>query len=149
MNKTTLYILTLLAGATLGSGAGMAIGYRLGFVRALGYLENRLAGTLELELEAASSVRVGDKDRALELLDASVDGHILHLVAGRQNAGFLAGDAEHNKDAALSLAKAYRASIPARGADAAAVRSALGAVPAVGRPRLTPALRQLVEGSRN
>jgi hypothetical protein len=41
------------------------------------HLETEVAGTLSLDVEAASCIQVGDTQRALALLDLRVDGAIL------------------------------------------------------------------------
>jgi hypothetical protein len=94
------------------------------------HLETAVSGTLSLEVEVASCIRVGDTQHALALLDLRIDTAVLKLTAAASNLGFLAAQAEQRPARALGQAKLYRHVIPSTDSDASAVRSALDKVPA-------------------
>ncbi len=134
--------LLVVATIVLSGLVGYAVGERHGFIRGMRHLETEVARVLTLEVEAASCVRTGDHERALQLLDLDIDGSVLGLSAARTNLGFLLGGTGGvQPPEALGLATLYRRVAPPAGHDAAAVTSALNGVPAPSS--VPPALRAL------
>src|SRR5262245_6748808 len=117
-------IATILA-LTLGLAVGYSLGHREGFKMGMDFLETQVTGTLSIDVEAASCIRVGDTERALELLDMMIDSAVTSVVAQP-------GPLRAPK--ALSQAKLYRSVIPAAGPAASAVRTALERVPTMQMP---------------
>jgi hypothetical protein len=95
-----------------GQRRGLSVGTKL--------LEMETGGTLSAHVEVASAIRVGDTDRALELLDRMIDSAVLSLSAQpgpRAAAG------------STSQAKVYRSVVPPSGASASSVKAAWSRVP--------------------
>jgi hypothetical protein len=104
----------------VGLVAGAALGQRQGFGMGKTFLESEVPGTLAVHVEVASSIRVGDTDRALALLDSIIDSAVVNLQARPE---------PHRASPAMSQAKVYRRAIPAVGPNAALVVAALANVP--------------------
>lgn len=100
----------------IGLVAGFALGQRQGFGMGMSFLESEVSYSLAMHVEAASRVRVGETDRALELLDSMIDATVLN---------------QHQQPAprralrSMSDAKVYRRVIPSSSPNEAAVRAAL------------------------
>jgi hypothetical protein len=118
-------------GVVLGAAVGIAVGevhgFRRGFDLAMGFLETEVKGGLSVHVEAASCVRVGDTERALKLLDTLIDGAVTSVAA---QAGPLRAKEQ------LSQAKLYRSVVPATGAAASEVETALARIPTMELPSL-------------
>lgn len=117
----------------VGLVAGFALGQRQGFGMGKTFLESEVNGTLGLHVEAASSIRVGDTDRALQLLDSVIDSAVVNVYAQPERQRAMSS---------MSQAKVYRRAIPAHGPNAAGVSVALATVPEPEQP--TPRLAKLV-----
>lgn len=105
-----------IVGLALGLVAGFAFGHRLGFNTGMGFLETEVNGSLSIHVEAASCIRVGDTERALELLDTMIDAAVVSVAA---QPGPL------RNRTALSRAKLYHSLVPPSGPAAVEVRAAL------------------------
>lgn len=101
------------------------------------FLESEVTGTLAAHVEVASSISIGDTDRALALLDSSTDSAVVNLHAQPE---------PRRIPSSMSQAKLYRRAIPAEGPNAAAVVAALANVPEPEQP--TARLAKLVTQSR-
>jgi hypothetical protein len=121
--------LLYLSGVAIACGVsalgGYSMGQRQGFRMGLGFLETEVNGTLGIHVEAASCIRVGDTDRALELLDGTIDAAVLSLLVQPER---------HHPDGALRRASLYRQIVPSRGSSAADVQKALQAIPPLELP---------------
>ena len=149
LRRVVSHVVVLAAGLTVGIAVGIAIGSRAGLIRGMGHLQTEVAAGLALDVEVASSVRLGDQRRALELLDMRVDSAVLALTMAERNLGYLAAQADSKPVDSLAWAAAYRAVVPATGHNAAAVRSALQPVPPIrGERPLGPSLARLVATTR-
>lgn len=114
-----------MVGLALGLVAGFAFGHRLGFNMGMGFLETEVSGSLSIHVEAASCIRVGDTERALELLDTMIDAAVVSVAA---QPGPL------RAQTAMSQARLYRSLIPPSGRAAAEIRAAFERVPALELP---------------
>jgi hypothetical protein len=121
MRPTVKRLAGPVSGLALGLLAGLAVGHRQGFNMGMGFLETEVGGTLSMHVEAASCIRVGDPERALELLDMMIDTAVLGVAAqpGRLRA-----------QPQMSQAKLYRSVIPT----SSEVQTALEPVPAMELP---------------
>jgi len=135
--KLTMAGAVLVAGG-LGGTVGFAFGQREGLQLGLRFLRSEVSGSLSMHVEAASSIRVGDTDKALGLLDQSIDLAVVSITAesGAQQDG-----------TAIREAKLYRSVVPAEGRFAQDALDALRDVEAI---RLVPGhqsrLQQLARG---
>jgi hypothetical protein len=149
MLRRTARLLAFAGALLIAFAVGTVSGYRRGLIVGLGHLENRLAATLATDVELASCVREGDTQRALGLLDLSVDSLVLQLDAGQANVGYVATDTLPSTQDSLSVAKVYRSLVPSTGQDAAAVHSALAAASGTPALSLSPALARLASRAAN
>lgn len=90
----------------VGLVAGAALGQRQGFGMGMRFLEQEISGSLSMHVEAASSIRVGDPDRALALLDTMIDGALLSVHAQSTQPAV---------ERTVAQAKSYRSVVPRRG----------------------------------
>jgi hypothetical protein len=116
MRRTLKMLVVPTLALVVGLVAGFALGQRQGLGMGLGFLESEVTYSLSMHVEAASRVRVGDTERALELLDSMIDATVL---SQHQQ------PAPHRALRSMSDAKVYRRVIPSSGPNAAAVRAAL------------------------
>jgi HEAT repeat protein len=125
-------VLTLL----IGGVAGFAIGQRQGINMITTMAFAATNGELSLHVDAASSLRTGDTERALMLLDTLIDSATVTL----RDSAVRTGEAPR----ALRDAKLYRTAVQAAGPTATAVADALRDVPAPSATEpLPPGLRKL------
>jgi hypothetical protein len=117
----------------VGLVAGAALGQRQGFGMGTSFLEQEVNGTLALHVEVASSIRIGDNERALALLDSIIDSAVVNVQAQPE---------PHRMPRSMSQAKVYRRAVPAQGPNASAVTAALANVPEPDQP--TARLAKLV-----
>jgi hypothetical protein len=134
---------------TAGLGIGFAFGSRHGFIQGMRYVQAQVAEDLALDVELASSIRVGNGDRALALLELRVDETVLALASAERNIGYLAAQGNWSALESLGRAKLYRTAVPPTGPDAMAVQSALKDASSVqGRHPIGPSLSKLAHGGR-
>ena len=119
-----------LIGLVLGLAVGFSLGQHQGFSMGMGFLETQVEGTLSMHVEAASCIRVGDTEHALRLLDGMIDNAVTSVVG---QPGPLRASIP------LSQAKLYRSVVPATGAAAVEVATALDKVTAMAMPPQTGA----------
>jgi len=129
MRRTALHLLGVLTGCAVGLSLGFSAGQRQGFRMGVGALETEVNGTLSIHVEAASCIRVGDTERALSLLDGSIDAAVLSL---------LAQPSRRHPDTPLRQASLYRRVVPPTGAAAGEVLAALESVPPMTVPAPDP-----------
>jgi hypothetical protein len=118
-------MLGVAVGLVAGFKIGQAKGFHQGYDMGMGFLETEVKGGLSVHVEEASCIRVGDMERALKLLDGSIDAAVTSVAA---QPGQLGAQAQ------LSQAKLYRSVIPASETRASAVATALAQVPAMELP---------------
>lgn len=127
----------MLAVPVLTLGLGLVVGFSLGQRQGLGmgtaFLKSEVSGVLAMHVEAASCVRVGDTERALQLLDSTIDSAVINIHAQPE---------PRVEPPSMSLAKVYRSVIPASGPNAAYVRAALQNVPEPAGPPYSAPERQ-------
>lgn len=99
LKMLAVHALTLAVGLV----AGAALGQRQGYGMGMKFLEQEVSGALAMHVEAASSVRIGDTDRALALLDTLIDGAVLSVHAQ---------STQPTVQRAIAEAKAYRGAVP-------------------------------------
>lgn len=116
LKTVAIPVLTL----AVGSIAGFSLGQRQGLGMGLRFVETEMATSLGTEIDAASSVRVGDTDRALALLDARIDAKVLALHDRPGGTQFTTQMAD---------ARLYRSVVPPKGPTAQQVRAVLESVP--------------------
>ncbi len=123
----------------VGLVAGFALGQRQGLGMGMGFIEAETTGSLTMHVEMASSVRVGDTDRALMLLDTLIDSAAVSLHAQPGTPRSLRS---------LSQVKTYRSVIPSVGPYATALRDALESVSESAPESQASGLGRLVAQSR-
>ncbi len=144
---TVKHVLTHTALLAVGLALGYSFGMREGFSRGLRHLQAEVSEELALDVEVASSILVSDRDRALLLLDARIDGAVLGLAAAEHNLGQLAAQSGRTPVEALGWARAYRRVVPARGSNAESVRSTVEAAGSRWQGQLGPSLGKLARSS--
>jgi hypothetical protein len=121
MQPTVKRLAGPLLGLALGLLVGFAVGHRQGFNWGMGILEQEVGGTLSINVEAASCIRVGDTERGLKLLDGMIDAAVIG-IAGQP--GPLRAQRQ------MSQARLYRTVVPTH----PEIRTALERVPAMEVP---------------
>jgi hypothetical protein len=116
----------------LGLGGGFALGQRQGLDWGMQLLQSEVRGNLSVHVEVASSIRVGDAQRALSFLDDSIDAAVLSLAAQPDQA---------QMQSALGQAKLYRRVVSPHGRSASEVTDALARVPVPTAPLYCPPRR--------
>lgn len=104
----------------IGLLVGFALGQRQGFGMGKVFMAAETNGMLSLHVEVASSVRVGDTERALRYLDTFIDSAVVNMHAQ---------PAPHEIPTAMREAKVYRRAVPPTGPNAVSVVGALKDVP--------------------
>lgn len=100
----------------VGLAAGFAFGQRQGLGMGMGFVEAETTGVLNIHVEVASCIRVGDTDRALKLLDGIIDSGVVGLQAQPDS------PRAERVQRAIADASAYRSAVRTMGADAVAVQ---------------------------
>jgi hypothetical protein len=136
MGSTTKMVAMFVLTLALGLMAGFALGQRQGFGMGRTFLESEVAGTLAVHVEVASSIRIGDTERALALLDSIIDSAVVNVHAQPDLKRAMP---------AMSQAKIYRRAVPPQGMYASDVIAALASVPEPEQP--TARLAKLVAQS--
>jgi hypothetical protein len=115
MKRVGLVASIAILSLSLGGLVGFRQGQRQGIRSEERLLAQQLGFTMSLDVEVASCIRVGDRDRALALLERSLDRGLLNLATRPAVVS----------DSVWEQARAYRAVVAAEGPTAARVVAAL------------------------
>jgi len=128
------------------AGAGVGIGRWLGYREGLAVARMEAAATLQVEVEAASALRVGNPRTASLLLELGIDDHALRLLESNARPttfGVLTRVYDVSPEFALGAAQAYRGLVASPDPQGAALASRLAALPKTPVP-VSPSLGLLL-----
>jgi hypothetical protein len=126
-------ILKIVLPPLLALGLGLLVGFGFGQRWGLKYAEYEVLGNLSLRMEAASLIRLGECDDALQWMDDTIDRAIMSAAANEGELGLAPRSL-----LVLQTAKLYRLAAPSKGPQAPEVHAFLAGLAIPEKPEFCP-----------